>query len=78
MTDAPIPTRVVEPPAERLRRLSLTPDVPRDDLWSAIAEAVIDINDRMAVLEADAAARRRVIASLDRRAVRPLDRPDPR
>jgi hypothetical protein len=37
--------------------LSLAPDVPRDDLWKAIAEAVIDINERIAALEAQAAAR---------------------
>lgn len=50
--------QVFEPPAERLRRLSITPDVPRPDLWQAIAEAVIDINERIAVLETQAAVRR--------------------
>lgn len=50
MTDLPL--RVVETPAEALRRLALTPDAPREDLWEAIARAVIDVNERLAVLEA--------------------------
>jgi hypothetical protein len=67
MTDQPITLKVVEPPADRLRRLALIPETPREDLWQAIAAAVIDINERMAELEADAEARRRVIASIQGR-----------
>lgn len=48
--------KVVETPAERLRRLALV-DVPPADLREAIAAAVIDINERLAVLEAEAADR---------------------
>lgn len=53
----PIAVQVVETPAERLRRLALVEDVPRKDLWHAIATAVIDVNERLAVLEAQAADR---------------------
>lgn len=53
----PVAVKVVEMPAERLRRLALVPDLPREDLWEAIAQALIDINERMAALEAEAADR---------------------
>lgn len=57
MTDQPIGLQVAEPPVERLRRLALTPDVPREELWEAIAESVSNINERLAELEAAAAKR---------------------
>lgn len=68
----PVVVKVVETPAERLRRVAGLEGAPREDLWEAIASAVIDINERMAVLEADADARRQVIAALQRRASAPL------
>lgn len=61
----PIAVKVVAPPAERLRQLGLAPDTPRMDLWQAIAEAVIDINERIAVLETQADARRARLAGID-------------
>jgi len=67
MTDQPISLKVTEPPVERLRRLSLTPDVPREDLWRAIAESLINVNERLAELEASAARRTRSEAALDPR-----------
>lgn len=63
----PIAVQVIETPADRLRRLALIPETPREDLWEAIAEAVINVNERMAELEADAVARRRVVASIQQR-----------
>jgi len=65
MTDQPISLKVTEPPVERLRRLSLTPDVPREELWRAIAESLININERLAELEASAAKRARRDAVID-------------
>lgn len=73
MTDQPIAVQVVELPADRLRRLSLVPETPREDLWEAITELVMNINERMADLELDAEARRRVIAAIQRRVSAPLD-----
>lgn len=67
-----LPLKVVETPAEKLRRVAGLEEASREDLWQAIASAVIDINERMAVLEADADARRQVIAALQRRASAPL------
>ena len=67
MTDQPIALKVVETPAERLRRLALIEDLPREDLWAAIAAAVLEINERVAVVEAGAAADRRLMASIDNR-----------
>lgn len=52
----PVVVKVIETPAERLRRLALV-DVPPADLREAIAEAVTDIVERLAVLEAEAADR---------------------
>lgn len=71
----PIVVKVVETPAERLRRVAGLERVPREDLWEVIASAVIDINERMAVLEADADARRQVIHALQRRASAPIAQP---
>lgn len=67
MTDQPIPVKVVESPAEALRRLALVEDLPREDLWKAIAASVIDINERIDVVERNAAENRRVMASIDNR-----------
>lgn len=80
--EPPVPSRplserlgvkVVETPLDRLRRLTLAPDGTRDELWEAIAASIININERMAVLEADSEARRQVIASIQRRVSAPLD-----
>lgn len=59
MTDTDgVAVRVVETPADRLRRLALAPgDVSRQDFREAIAAAVNDISGRLAVLEAEAADR---------------------
>lgn len=58
MADQPVSVKVVETPAERLRRLALIQaDVQRLELWDAIAAAVTDISERLAVLEAQAADR---------------------
>jgi hypothetical protein len=67
MTDQPVTVQVIESPAEALRRLALVEDLPREDLWDAIATAVIDINERIAVVERNAAENRRVMASIDNR-----------
>lgn len=57
----PIAVKVVETPAEKLRRVAGLEGAPREVLWEAIASAVIDINERMAVLETEAAARGPVV-----------------
>lgn len=67
MTDQPIPVKVVESPTDALRRLALVEGLPREELWEAIATSVININERMAVLEADADARRRVVRAIEQR-----------
>lgn len=72
VTDPAIPLQVVELPVDRLRRLTLIPALPREDLWLAIAAAVTDINERTAALEQEAAATRLVVAELERRASRPV------
>lgn len=69
----PVTVQVIESPAEALRRLALVEDLPREDLWDAIATAVTDIHERMAVLEADADARRQVVDAIQRRVSAPLD-----
>ena len=73
MTDQPIPVKVVEPPVDRLRRLALTPETTtREELVSAIAEAVINVNERLAELEASAAQRARRDLVFDPRRVGPV------
>jgi hypothetical protein len=44
---------VTNGPQEQLRELADDPQTPRDDLWNAIARAVIDIGERSAVLRAE-------------------------
>lgn len=63
----PVAVKVIETPAEKLARVAGLEGAPREVLWEAIASAVIDINERMAVLEADADARRRVISAIEKR-----------
>lgn len=56
--DQTVAVKVVETPAEHLQRLALVEtDVPRQDMWEAIAAAVSDITERLAVLEAEASDR---------------------
>lgn len=71
MTDQPVAVQVVELPIDRLRRLGLAPDIPRSDLWEAIAAAVTDISERAAAVRADAAGNRRVMAQLEQHLLRP-------
>lgn len=63
----PMVVKVVEAPAEKLRRVAGLEGAPREELWEAIASAVININERMAVLEADADARRCVVEAIKKR-----------
>lgn len=54
----PVAVKVIETPVDRLRRLALVdPAVPPAELREAIAEAVTDIAERLAVLEAEAVDR---------------------
>lgn len=46
-------------PMDRLRDVGLTPDLPRDELRLLIAEAVQEVQERLAKLEADQRAWRR-------------------
>jgi hypothetical protein len=65
VSDQKIALQVVELPVDRLRRLTLIPDLPREDLWVAIAEAVIDINERVAVVQQAGVENRKTIAQLE-------------
>lgn len=73
--------KVAITPVQRLEQLSLLPDVPRAQLRDAIADLVLDITERLAELESQAAERhRRPLADPRRGLPRTLDglRPRPR
>ncbi|WBQ03005.1 hypothetical protein [Kribbella sp. CA-293567] len=53
-----VAVKVTTTPAQRLELLTLTPDVPKDELRVAIAELVHDIATRLAELEQQAEADR--------------------
>lgn len=52
MTTTDVPVRVVETPAEALRRLAIAPDVPKEELRAVIADAVNDVVERLDAAQA--------------------------